>query len=142
MADSRTRTSDLSGTAGAVVLFFLLVATHDLVLGQDDFAAAEAVARADANTADGKKFAEVLGTTFGKEHGRTIQQCAKQSKRPDLSDFDILVRVDGTGVVDQALVKPTTTLATCVGGKLLGWKTSVPPHVGFWAKIGVNLKSE
>ena len=141
MADPETSPSGLLVAVGAAVLVFLLVAPNDLVLGQDDFAAAAAAATTDADTADGKKFAEALGETFGHEHGRTIQQCARQSKRPDLSDFDILVRVDGTGVVDQALVKPTTTLATCVVGKLLGWKAVVPPHVGFWVKIGVNLKS-
>lgn len=142
MADSRTSASGLPVAVGAAVLVFLLVAPHDVVLAQDDVATAEAAARADAETPDGKKFAEGLGKTFGHEHGRTIQQCAKRSRRPDLSDFDVFVRVDGTGVVDQALVKPTTTLATCVAGKLPGWKVSVPPHVGFWVKIGVKLKSK
>jgi len=142
VADPRTRTSGRAVAVGTAVLVFLLVAPHEPVLGQNDFAAAEAAARADADTADGKQFAEALGETFGREHGRTIQQCAKNSKRTDLSDFDILVRVDGTGLVDQAFVKPTTTLATCVVGKLVGWNTSVPPRVGFWAKIGVNLKGK
>jgi len=142
VADPRTSPSGLLVAVCAAVLVFLLVAPDDLVLGQDHFAAAAAAARTDADTADGKKFAEALGLTFGQEHGTTIQQCATQSKRPDLSSFDILVRVDGAGVVDQALAKPTTTLATCVVGKLLGWKTSVPPHVGFWVSIGVNLKSK
>ena len=136
-----TRRSRFSVAVRAVMLVFLVVVPADLVPGQEDYAAAEAAASADAGTADGKKFAEALGETFGREHGRTIQQCAKQSKRPDLSDFDVLVRVDGAGVVDQALVKPTTTLATCVVEKLPGWKTSVPPHAGFWVKIGVSLKS-
>lgn len=142
MVDPGAGRSGFSVAVGAAMLVFLVVAPGGLVLGQDDFAAAEAEAKADADTADGKKFAEALGESFGREHGRTIQQCAKQSKRPDLSNFDILVRVDAAGLVDQALAKPTTTLATCVVGKLPGWKTSVPPHAGFWVKIGVNLKSK
>ena len=50
------------------------------------------------------------------------------------------LRVDDTGVVDQAFVKPSTNLAVCVQQKMEGWKTSVPPRAGFWVKVGVNLK--
>ena len=108
--------------------------------GQDPVAAAETAAKADADTPGGKAFGEALGEAFGREHGLTIQRCAKETKRPDLSDFDLLLRVDPSGAVDQALVKPVTNLATCVQGKLAGWKTSVPPHPGFWVEVAVNLK--
>lgn len=140
MDDLGSRIHRFRAAASVAVLSFLLIAPLHLALGQDDFAAAETSAKADSETPEGKRYGDGLGEAFGREHGRTIQQCAKESKRPDLTNFDILVRCDGTGVVDQVLVKPSTTLATCVAGKLHGWKTSVPPHAGFWAKINVNLK--
>jgi hypothetical protein len=111
-------------------------------VGQDQLSAAEAAAKADAETAEGKKFGEAVGQAFGSKYGRTIQQCTKEAKRPDLSDFDLFLRVDGGGAVDQALVKPVTTLATCVRDKMPGWKISAPPHAGFWVEVGVKLKSK
>ena len=142
VADPMKTTRGLPVALRASVLVFLLVAPVEAALGQDDLPAAEAAAMANVETTDGKQFAEALEKGFGREHGRTIQQCAKGSKRADLSDFDLFLRVDGTGVVDQALVMPTTTLATCVAGKLRGWKTSVPPHAGFWVQVEVILKSK
>jgi hypothetical protein len=107
---------------------------------QDPVAVAESAARAASETTDGKKFAEGVGQAFGRAHGATIQRCAKDTKRPALTDFDLFLRIDGNGVVEQALVKPSTNLATCVQGKMTGWKTAVPPRAGFWVKVGVNLK--
>jgi hypothetical protein len=121
------------------VLAFLLAAPYDVVRGADEAAAAEAAAKANAATADGQKFADSIGAKFGREQGRTVQECAKQSKPPDVSDFDVFVRLDGTGAVDQTVVKPPTTLAKCVGDKMLGWKTLAPPRDGYWVKVGVNL---
>ena len=125
---------------GAVLLGALSVARVHSARAQDVVSAAESAARAGAETPDGKKFGEDLGKVFGREHGATIQRCAKETKRPDLSDFDLLLRVDGIGLVDQALVKPATNLAQCVRHKMKGWKTSVPPNSGFWVKVSVNLK--
>ena len=107
---------------------------------EDPVAAAEAAAKAGADTPDGKKFREALEPVFGREHGPTFRQCASETRQPDLSDFHLLLRIDGTGAVDQALVKPSTNLATCVQKKLLSWKTTVPPRAGFWVDISVRLK--
>ncbi len=124
----------------AVLVMVSSLAPVQSALGQDTVSAAESAAKADAETFDGKKFGEVLGRAFSREHRTTIERCAKQTKPPDLSDFGLLLRVDGTGVVEQALVKPSTNLATCVQNKMKGWKTSVPPHAGFWVRVGVRLK--
>jgi len=140
VAERRMETTGLPVAVDAAMLVLLLVAPTHSALGQDDLPAAEAAAKAGAETADGKKFAEALGQAFGREHGGTIRRCMKEVKRPDLSDFDLFLRVDGSSVVEQAFVKPTTTLTTCVVGKMRDWKTSVPPHAGFWVKVGVIIK--
>ena len=124
------------------VALALLLAPFSSTLAQDEIPAAESAAKAGAETAEGKKFEEALGSAFGRAHGSTIQRCAKQVKRAELSDFDLFLRVDEGGTVDQALVKPATTIATCVRDKMPGWKASAPPHAGFWVKVGVNLKSK
>jgi len=140
MTESRTRThrSGLAARAAVLAVFFLPLAP--CAFGQVQISQAETAAKADAGTEEGKTFGEALAQAFGREHGSTIQRCAKEAKRPDLSNFDVFLRLDGAGVVDQALVEPATALATCVREKLPGWKSSAPPHAGFWVKVDVNLK--
>lgn len=123
----------------ALLLLPLLFAFQP-ALGAPSIEEATSAAEADAASAEGRKFGEALGKAFGKEHGRTVGQCAKEAKRADLSNFDLFVRVDAAGVVDQALVAPATTLAICVRGRMPGWKVGAPPHAGFWVKVAVNLK--
>ena len=141
MARSRT-TKGPFFTASAALLTALVVASVHPALGQDQLAAAESAAKAGAETAEGKMFEDAVGQAFGRDHGGTIHQCAKSAKRGDLSNFIVFLRVDGTGVVDQALVNPATTLSTCVKGKMPGWKVSAPPAAGHWVKVGVNLKGK
>jgi protein-tyrosine-phosphatase len=126
----------------ATAALVLLLVPSSSTLAQDEILAAESAAKAGAETAEGKKFEEALGSAFGRTHGSTIQRCAKQVKRADLSDFDLFLRVDEGGTVDQALVRPATTIATCVRDKMPGWKALAPPHAGFWVKVGVTLKSK
>lgn len=109
-------------------------------LSDDPTAAAEAAAKANAGSPAGKKYEETVGQAFGRDHGVTVGQCAKAAKRPELSDFDLFVRVDSAGTVGEALVRPRTNLSGCVQGKLPGWKVKEPPHDAFWVKIAVNLK--
>ena len=125
---------------GAALLLVPLPARGQSTPGQVPISQARSAAEADAGTVEGKKFGEALAQAFGREHGSTVQRCAKKPKRPDLSDFDLFLRLDETGVVDQAFEEPATALATCVREKMPGWKVSVPPHAGFWVKVDVNLK--
>jgi hypothetical protein len=127
-------------SAAAAVSVLLLLAPTRTLSADDDFAATEAAATAGAGTADGKKFQDTLEQAFGRDHASTIQKCAKAEKRPDLSDFELLLRVNASGAVDQALVKPVTALAACVRDKMPGWKIGAPPQAGYWVKVGVNLK--
>ena len=109
-------------------------------LSDDQTTAAEAAAKADAATPAGEKYQETVGRAFGRDHGVTVGQCAKATKRPDLSDFDLLLRVGAEGVVEEVLVKPRTNLSGCVQGNLTDWKVPGPPHAGFWVRVAVNLK--
>jgi hypothetical protein len=126
--------------AGAAFVAILPLVGAGVAQGQDRLPAAIAAAADNANTPDGKKFTEAVGQAFGREHKSTIQSCAKSVRRPDLSSFSLLLRVNGTGVVDQALVKPRTNLSGCVQGKVTEWKAGVPPREDYWVKIDVNLK--
>ena len=125
---------------GIAVIVGLTAGVSPMGLTNDATSVAEAAAKDDAATPDGKKYGETVGQAFGREHGVTVGQCAKATKRSDLSDFDLLLRVETTGVVEEVLVKPRTSLSGCMQGKLTKWKVPRPPHGAFWVKIAVNLK--
>ena len=110
------------------------------VVAEDPVAAAESAARATAATPEGKKYEDAVGAAFGREQGKSIQSCASEVSRPDLSDFQVFVRVSAAGQVEQALVKPSTNLAVCLQGKLKGWKVPAPPQADSWVGIQVDLK--
>ena len=108
----------------------------------DRLAVAEATAAASAASEPGKQYEVLVGQAFGKAHGTTIGACTRESKRPDLSNFSLFLRVGGEGVVEEALVKPETNISVCVRTRLAGWKAPLPPSPGLWVRIGVNLKPQ
>lgn len=122
-------------------LLAALCATPALqALSDEPTAAAEAAAKANAGTPAGEEYRKAVGQAFGKDHAATVGQCAKAVKRPQLTDFDLFLRVDGGGGVGEVLVQPRTNLSGCVQGKLAGWKVPEPPQAPFWVKVAVNLK--
>ncbi len=109
---------------------------------EDRVAAAESAAKSTAVTPEGKKYEDEVGTAFGRDHGKGIQACAREVKRPDLSDFHVFLRVSAVGQVDEALVKPSTNLAACLQGRLKNWKIGAPPKADSWVRVHVKLKSK
>ena len=109
-------------------------------VGQEPMTAAEAAAKTVAEEPEGRSFTESVAQSFGREHATTIQRCAKDTRRPDLADFSLFLRVDAAGMVDDALVNPTTNLAACVQARMKGWRTTTPPRPGSWVKVSVKLK--
>ena len=120
----------------------LLSGLSGSVAGEDPVAAAESAAEVTAATPEGKKYEDQVGTAFGRDHGKSIQACAREVKRPDLSDFRVFVRVSAAGQVEEALVKPSTNLAACLQGKLGAWKVGAPPHADLWVGVHVKLQSK
>ena len=125
-----------------VLATMLLPGMWGKVAAEDPVAAAESAAAATAATPEGKKYEDQVGTAFGRDQRKSIQACAKEVKRPDLSDFQVFVRVSAAGQVDEALVKPSTNLAACLQGKLRAWKVGAPPHAGQWVSVHVKLQSK
>jgi hypothetical protein len=109
---------------------------------EDPVAAAESAAEAAAATPEGKTYEGELATAFGRDQGQGIQSCAREVKRPDLSDFQVFVRVSAVGQVEEALVKPSTNLAACLQTKLRAWKVHAPPLANSWVRVHVKLKAK
>jgi len=132
--------ASMSRFSASVVLCVLILGFQPATGAQDTWAAAKAQADAFEESAAGKPFVEAVSKAFEKEHSPTFSVCAKEVRRPDLSDFTLLLKVAGDGQVSDALAQPGTNLASCMCGKLKGWKVSPPPEAGAWVEIDVHLK--
>ncbi len=117
----------------------LLLAPWSLA-GDDPVATAESAAEASAATREGEAFRADVGAAFGRDHGKSIRDCATELGRADASEFVLLVQFNGTGGMEQALAKPSTNLAVCLQRKLKGWRVRVPPTAGTWVKLRIRRK--
>jgi hypothetical protein len=124
----------------AIAATMLMLGRSESVVAEDRIADAESAAKASASTPEGKKYENEVGAAFGRDQGKTLQACATKIKRPDLSDFHVFVRVNAAGQVEEALVKPSTDLATCLQGKLKGWNLATPPQADQWVRLNVRLR--
>jgi len=104
------------------------------------FETALAEARRNAKRPGGEAFEASVGKEFGKAHGSKLSACAKRAKKPDLRDFELLVKLSLSGHVEEALVRPETNLATCLrdGMKDAGLPPPDSPH--YWVHIGLKLQ--
>jgi hypothetical protein len=124
----------------AIGLACVLSVTTASRAADDPVALAESAAEASAATAEGKAFRGDVGVAFGRDHGKSIRDCATEVGRPDASEFVLLLQFSGSGAVQQALVKPSTNVAVCLRGKVKGWKVGVPPTAGTWVKLRIRRK--
>ncbi len=118
----------------------MLSATTASLAADDPVALAESAAEASAATAEGKAFRADVGVAFGRDHGKSIRDCAAEVGRLDASEFVLLLQFSGSGAVQESLVKPSTNVALCLRGKMKGWKVGVPPRPGTWVKIRIRRK--
>jgi hypothetical protein len=97
-------------------------------------------AKRNAKRAGGEAFEASVGKEFGKAHGAKISACAKRVSKPDLGNFDLLVKLSLSGHVEEALVRPETNLATCLRDGMKDARLPAPETPHYWAHIGLKLK--
>jgi hypothetical protein len=108
----------------------------------DRLAVAVAAVKANASTAAGRAYQEVVGKAFGRDHSATVGQCARGVKRTDLSDFSAFIRVGRRGVVEEVLVKPATNLSACTQQRLAHWAVPEAPSADYWVSVDVRLRAK
>jgi hypothetical protein len=126
---------------GSVLLLGLL-ALGALCPASDKKQLSDAIAAVDANlkTAAGKQYDESMGKEFAAKYAPSLRQC-KQSSPSGISDaFDIFLKLDGDGKVQEALVYPETPFSMCTRSALLTGKFNPPSHNNYWVNIHLQLK--
>ena len=88
----------------------------------------------------GRAFENAVGKEFGSTYGPRVSACAKRVRKPDLRDFDVLVKLSLSGRIEEALVRPETNLSVCLRDELKQGSLPAPEENGYWVRIGMKLK--
>jgi hypothetical protein len=102
---------------------------------------ADALSAVEANlkSAEGKKYDESAGKEFSEKFLGSLRQCRQTADGSD-GPFDLLLKLDGGGKVQEALVYPETPLANCERAAMASAQFSPPPHQYYWINIHIQLK--
>ena len=124
----------------AILCACLLLAS--LGFGLDKKRLTDALASIDANlkTAAGKQYDEKIGQEFPLKYLSSVRQCKQANPSTSLDAFDILLRLNAEGKVQEALAYPETALAVCAAAALQSGQFSAPPHGDYWINIHLQPK--
>ena len=102
----------------------------------------DALAAVDANlkTPSGKRYDEAMSKEFPEKHVDGIRQCKQSVGGKAPAPFDMFLKLDNAGKVNQVLVYPETRMALCSGDALLGETFSPPPHADYWLNIHMEFR--
>lgn len=110
--------------------------TTDVVTPLDT---ARAAVKANMETPEGKQYDQVIGTEFGKRYVSVMGRCTKSASGDDLGGFDIYIKLDCSGTVQDVLLSPATTVASCVRRALVNDKFAPPPKPSYWVNISMMI---
>jgi len=134
---SMTLSSRFLACLAAVVVLACLCFAADKKQLSDAVAACEA----NLKTPAGKQYDESLSKEFPAKYLPSLKQC-KQSlpEGANMDPFDMFLKLDGKGKVQEVLVYPETPLALCARTALLAGQFSSPPHDDYWVNIHMHPK--
>src|SRR5258708_27036545 len=101
----------------------------------ETFAEALLLARTNLTTAEEKRY----DASHAGYYGPTMGSCVEAAKKPDLSSFQLLLKLGADGRVTKAVVGPETNLSLCFRDKLEGSIRPKPPRPDYWVLVEMSL---
>ena len=128
-------------SVATILAVVLLLGPICLAADKKQLTAAVAAVDANLKTSAGKEYDSRLGKEFPDKYWSSVKQC-KQSLPADtnLEPFDMFLKLNAEGKVQDVLVYPETQFANCTRTALLSGKFSNPPHDEYWINIHLELK--
>ena len=123
----------LQPTAAAVtIVLSSALAVPRAGAGPDAFALHNEEALRNEKTPAGKAYSPVFGKEFGAGFAPRVTECAKRTGGPRSDPFDLVLKLDGKGRVQDALVHPRTPLSQCFAKETRKATFPAPPSPGYW----------
>ncbi len=126
---------------GVVVLIslVLVICAAGLANGQSkEFKEAMAVAKANAQTPEGKAYRDKIEKEFQQEFLPTVQRCQRLLKK-EWEGVGILIRLANDGSAEEVLTDSKTKVASCFRQDVLSYKFTPPPKPSYWVYFAVAL---
>lgn len=85
-----------------------------------------------SHTPLGKKYDDASAVYFAHRHSKGMDACFGSVPGPDLSPFDVLVRVTSSGRVEKILSRPETNMSKCLINDMSDDTFPIPPTPDYW----------
>jgi hypothetical protein len=85
-----------------------------------------------SHTPLGKSYDGACGVYFAQRHAKSIDACFGSVPIPNLSPFDVLVRVTSSGGVEKIISRPKTNMSNCLVEAMNGDTFPIPPTPDYW----------
>jgi hypothetical protein len=125
----------------ALLLAFFILLSVGLATDRKQLSAALDAVNANLKTAAGKQYDEAIGKEFSEKYLASIKQC-KQSA-PSLNPFDMFLKLDAEGKVQEALVYPRHSWQIALAPRF--WPASLPRRhttiIGLTSTCNSNIDS-
>jgi hypothetical protein len=134
--------------AGVLLAFVALVATLPLSSeegsgraagNKERLAESLRVARANLNTPEGKRYDVKLASYTSEHDGPAMGACVEAAKKPDLSSFQLLLKLTADGHVRCAMVNPETNISICFRDQVKKESLPRPPRSDYWVLVEMSL---
>lgn len=74
------------------------------------------------------------------QHSKTLQSCFSNTPSPSATPFDLVIKINKTGVVQQTWVNTATNISSCLNAGILASKFPVPPRDDFYVLIQMQFE--
>lgn len=124
-----------------LLALWLFLASLSLAADKQQLMAAVAAVDANLKTPAGKQYDKSLGKDFPGKYLPSLKQC-KQSlpAGSSIDTFDMFLKLNADGRVQEVLLYPETQFAVCTRTALLADEFSKPPHGDYWINIHMQFK--
>jgi len=131
----------LPQSLATLVAVLLSLASMCMAADKKQLTAALAAVEANLKTSAGKQYDELLGKEFPEKYLSSVKQCKQALPQgSSIDSFDMFLKLNADGKVQEALVYPETQFSVCTRTALLAGKFSHPPHDDYWINIHMQFK--
>lgn len=106
---------------------------------EDEFDVHFKDAERNRETSAGQHYEDASGEAMAPSYAPWLNECAQKDGASLGVSFDLLLKIGAKGLVEQALAKPETKLATCFMALAKGKTWPAPPSPGYWWLAAVRF---
>ncbi len=105
----------------------------------EDFDSIMTTAKRNLETPAGAAYDEAFGRSMQAQLGMAMAKCFTRTPDPDLTKFDMLVKLDPKGKASEVLVRPETNVALCFKPRIGEATFPEPPASDYWVHVEMEV---